>query len=54
MKSSTLAGQPSSSPLRVSDGSAAAAEAKAVQGVVLPVVGGEDGIPHMPWERLVC
>ena len=24
-----------------------------VQGIVLPVVGGEDGIPHAPWEWLV-
>jgi len=24
-----------------------------VQGIVLPVVGGEDSIPHAPWERLV-
>jgi len=49
-KSSALAGQPSSSPLRTSDGSTAAAEAKAVQGIT---VGGEDGIPHTPWEWLV-
>jgi len=30
-----------------------AAEAKVVQGIVLPVVGGEDGIPHALWEHFV-
>ena len=30
-----------------------AAEAKAVQGIVLPVFGGEDSIPHALWERFV-
>ena len=24
-----------------------------MQGIVLPIVGGEDGIPHAPWEQLV-
>ena len=24
-----------------------------VQGIVLPIVGGEDSIPHTPWEWLV-
>jgi len=40
-------------PLCASDGSTAAVEVKAVQGIVLPVVGGEDSIPHAPWEQLV-
>jgi len=30
-----------------------AAEVKVVQGIVLPIVGGEDGIPHALWERFV-
>jgi len=30
-----------------------AAEAEAVQGIVLPVVGGEDSILHALWERFV-
>jgi len=30
-----------------------AAEAKAVQGIMLPVVGGEDSIPHTLWKHFV-
>lgn len=48
--SSSSSSSDSSSP---TDGDAEAAEAKAVQDIVLPVVGGEDSVAHALWERLV-